>query len=194
MRGLWPSAFCGSKTRLPRSTNRANCRANSSCCRFSAGTVSWRRIAAPSSTRLLVRVPPMSAEQVADLVAALADQHDMLRARLASMTPASSCRSATCQRPTAALHGATMTWRFVAKAAPSCCVNGNRGLIRRQGRYAASFTSLTAAPRLRADVLRVSSSDRRCGFLARHRQRSAAVASGESLPAKAPATANGENG
>ena len=55
-------------------------------------------------------------------------------------------------------------WRFVAKAAPSCCVNGNRGLIRRQGRYAASFTSLTAAPRLRADVLRVSSSDRRCGF------------------------------
>ena len=164
MRGLWPSAFCGSKTRLPRSTNRANCRANSSCCRFSAGTVSWRRIAAPSSTRLLVRVPPMSAEQVADLVAALAEQHDMLRARF-SVDDAGVIVS---QRYLSAADGGPSwgyyDWRFVAKAAPSCCVNGNRGLIRRQGRYAASFTSLTAAPRLRADVLRVSSSDRRCGF------------------------------
>ncbi|MGP2835812.1 amino acid adenylation domain-containing protein [Serratia nevei] len=46
----------------------------------------WYRELAPNRSAFfnqtfLVRVPPMSAEQVADLVAALADQHDMLRAR-----------------------------------------------------------------------------------------------------------------
>lgn len=88
----------------------------------------------------------MSAEQVADLVAALADQHDMLRARFSVDDAGVIVSQRYLSAADGGLHGATMTWRFVAKAAPSCCVNGNRGLIRRQGRYAALFTSLTAAP------------------------------------------------
>ncbi|MEX5716183.1 condensation domain-containing protein [Serratia ureilytica] len=72
------------RTRLRRSMNRASCRANSNCCRFSAGTTSSRRNIAPSSTRLfgagaadVRRARGRSGQR-------LASRHDMLRARFSA--------------------------------------------------------------------------------------------------------------